>query len=120
MLLFNMKVIIFGLFAYAVSNRIGPRKLCKDCKHFIAHKEKCAIFGNIDFVTGKHDYNYAKTARRNIDQCGEDAKFFEENTNKIVTVPYYFMLNSVEYWPFMSLFVILFIYVDAAYKLFHH
>jgi len=120
MLLFDMKIITFSLFilsSHAASNRILPRKLCKDCKHFIAHKEECAVFGENNVVTGKHDYNYAKTARRNIDKCGEDAKYFEENTNKIVTIPYYFMLT---YWPFISLFVLYFIYMDAAYKLLHH
>jgi hypothetical protein len=32
-------------------------------------------------------------------KCGENAKFFEENENKIVTVPYYFALKIVEDWP---------------------
>jgi RNA polymerase subunit RPABC4/transcription elongation factor Spt4 len=117
-----MKIITFGLFifsAYAVSNRIVPKKLCKDCKYFIAHKKECAAFGDTDFVNGEHDYNYAITARRNIDKCGEDAKYFEENTNKIITVPYYFILNIVKYWPLTPVFVLLFIYFDTVYKVFH-
>ena len=123
MLLFNMKIITFGLFvfsAYAVSNHILPRKLCKDCKHFISHKEECTMFGETDFVNGKHDYNYAKTVRRDIDKCGEDAKYFEENTNKIVTVPYYFILSSVKYLPVAPAIVLLFIYFDCVYKIFYH
>jgi len=54
-----MKIITFGLFvfsAYAVSNRIVPRKLCKDCIYYIANKEECSVFGETDFVNGKHDY----------------------------------------------------------------
>lgn len=116
MLLFKMKIITFGLFVFSacsVSNHILPRKLCKDCKHFIAHKEKCSIFGETDFVNGKHDYNYAKMTRGDIDKCGEDAKYFEKNTNKIVTVPYYFILNSIKYWPIAS--AIVFIYILRLY-----
>ena len=78
------------------------------------------MFGDTDFVNGKHDYNYAKTARDNENKCGADANYFEENTNKIITVPYYFILNSISYWPLMPIVVLFFIYIDALYKLTHH
>uniref|UniRef100_A0A6C0B7N1 Uncharacterized protein n=1 Tax=viral metagenome TaxID=1070528 RepID=A0A6C0B7N1_9ZZZZ len=116
-----MRVSLILLSAFqtnALSNRLVPRKLCRDCKHFIAHKEKCAIFGDTDFVNGSHDYNYAKSTRKNEDKCGEEAKYFEENTNKIVTVPYYFILNAAAtYWPLTPLLVLLVIYASSLYKL---
>ena len=102
------------------SNRIVPKKLCKDCKHYIAHKKECALFGDLDLVNGKHNYNYAKYARNNEDKCGEDAKFFEDNNNKIMTVPYYFVLNIASYWQLTPVIALGFFYINALYKLWHH
>lgn len=118
-----MKLLALGLLLLLTntkSNRILPRKLCKDCKHFIAHKEGCALFGYTDLVNGKNDYNYAKTARNNENKCGEDAKYFEENNNKIITVPYYFILNGMQFWPFLPPVGLLYIYMYNLYKLIQH
>jgi hypothetical protein len=101
------------------STRIVPRKLCKDCKYFIAHKKECALFGDTDLVNGKHDYNYAKNVRNNENKCGQEAKFFEENNNKIMTVPYYFVLNIVSYWQLTPAIALGFFYINALYKLTH-
>ena len=117
-----MKILSLGfliILSNAESTRILPRKLCKDCNFFIAHKEECALFGDTDLVNGKHDYNYAKNARNNNDKCGEDAKFFEENNNKIMTVPYYFILNTATYWPLTPVIALFFFYINALYKLTH-
>jgi hypothetical protein len=103
-------LVVLILFFKNESTRILPRKLCKDCKFFIVHKEKCALFGDTDLVNGKKDYDYAKTAIYNKEKCGEDAKFFEENNNKIITVPYYFILSTLSYWPVIGLF---FIYIKT-------
>jgi hypothetical protein len=121
-----MKLLAVSLLLFITnieSNRILPRKLCKDCKHYIAHKKECALFGDIDLVNGNHDYNYAKTARNDKDKCGENAKYFEENNNKIITVPYYFILDIAHFWPFLPLVGLLYIYLDNLYKLYkltHH
>ena len=118
-----MKLLAVSLLLFITnieSNRILPRKLCKDCKYFIARKKECALFGDIDLVSGKHDYNYAKTSRNNEDKCGENAKYFEENNNKIITVPYYFILDSASFWPFIPLVGIFYIYMYNLYKLIHH
>uniref|UniRef100_A0A6C0LAP9 Uncharacterized protein n=1 Tax=viral metagenome TaxID=1070528 RepID=A0A6C0LAP9_9ZZZZ len=117
-----MKILSLGLLiliSNTESTRIVPRKLCKDCKYFIAHKKECALFGDTDLVNGKHDYNYAKNARNNENKCGEEAKFFEENNNKIMTVPYYFILNTVTYWPLTPVIALFFIYINALYKFTH-
>ena len=118
-----MNILALGLLLFLTnteSNRIIPRKLCKDCKYFIAHKKECALFGDTDLVNGKHDYNYAKTSRNNEDKCGEDAKYFEENNNKIITVPYYFILNGMQFWPFLPLVGLFYIYMDNLYKLIYN
>ena len=88
------------------SDRFMKRKLCKD---FIADKEECALFGAIDVVKGKHEYTYAKNARQNEDKCGENAKLFEYNNIKIITVPY-------PYWIFSPFLLLLYIYIDGLYK----
>lgn len=116
-----MKRLLFFLLVrgtHSLSNRLIQTKLCKDCKHFIANKEKCALFGDIDFVNGSHDYNYASSVRKNKDKCGENAVYFEENTNKIVTVPYYFILNAATYWPLTPVLFLSLIYVHSLINLF--
>lgn len=95
--------LLFLLFANTESALIKPTKLCKDCKHFIAHKEQCALFGDADFVSGKHEYRRASSARACIRECGEEGTYFEENTNQVITAPYYLALGSLEYWPIMIL-----------------
>lgn len=82
---------------------ITPKKLCKDCKFFIANEKRCMKFGDTDLVTGEIDYKYAANIRDNKDKCGEDAKYFEENTIKFLTVPYYFTLA---YWYWYPVFFI--------------
>jgi len=105
--------------ANAECHRIIPKKLCKDCKYFIAHKKECALFGNSDLVNGKNNYYSAKTVREKENDCGENAKFFEENTNKIITVPYYFILDITSYWPYTPVAALLFLYLYQIYNLVH-
>jgi len=73
---------------------IPPQKLCKDCKHFRPNTRECSHFGDVDMVHGKHSYTYASTARLSETKCGKEAKMFEENRAKILTVPYYFMKDN--------------------------
>ena len=74
---------------------ITPKKLCKDCKFFIANEKRCMKFGETNLVTGETDHQYAAIVRSNKNDCGEDAKYFEKNNFKFLTVPYYFTLT---YW----------------------
>jgi hypothetical protein len=70
-------------------------KVCRDCKFFRPNTRECGYFGNTNLVSGKINYEYASTMRIDKNKCGEIAKQFEENKYKIVTVPYYFLLD---YW----------------------
>lgn len=101
------------------STLIAPKKLCKDCKFFIANKNECSKFGELDLLYGKHDYKYAKRSRENNDLCGLEAKYFEENNFKFITRPYYFVL---EYGVFIigltPITCLLFIYLNNLYELF--
>lgn len=81
---------------------IHTTKICKDCKYFIANKIECGKFGDTDLVTGKISYNYARSVRMDENKCGEEAKHFEKNNFKIVTVPYYFIVDIL---PFFFVFV---------------
>lgn len=92
-----MKLLCMFLFFLCpgYSTRILPKKLCKDCKFFIGDQKTCAIFGETNVINGENDYEYALTVRNNNEKCGTDAKYFEENMYKIITLPYYFLK---EYW----------------------
>ena len=98
-----MKLIQYAILMPIIrATMITPKKLCKDCKFFIANEKRCMKFGNTDLVTGEQDYNYASSTRDNNDKCGEDAKYFEENTIKFLTIPYYFTLT---YWYIFPVFL---------------
>ena len=83
----------FLLFINTNSILIVPKKLCKDCKFFIANEKRCALFGEEDLVTGEKDYQYANVMRMYDSDCGKNAKYFEINKYKFFTVPYYFILE---------------------------
>jgi len=104
-----------------ISTIIVPKKLCKDCKFFIANKNECSKFGELDLLYGKHDYKYAKKSRENNDLCGLEAKYFEENNFKFITRPYYFVL---EYGVFIiggiPIILLFFIYLQNLYNLLHN
>jgi len=95
----------------------NTKKLCRDCRHFIANNEECRIFGDVNIVTGKESYDYANTARRNENKCGDVAKAFEENHYKIITVPYYFLK---EYWVISPVIGVSAFYIFSLMKLIHH
>uniref|UniRef100_A0A6C0DBU5 Uncharacterized protein n=1 Tax=viral metagenome TaxID=1070528 RepID=A0A6C0DBU5_9ZZZZ len=96
-----MKLISFAMLLPVIKTTlITPKKLCKDCKFFIGNEQRCMKFGNTNLVTGQQDYNYASSVRHNNNECGEDAKYFEKNNFKFLTVPYYFTLK---YWYWYTL-----------------
>jgi len=70
------------------------KKICANCKFFIANKKKCSKFGNVSIITGKHSYDRASIVRNDEDKCGEDAIFFKKNHFKFITLPYYFVLDN--------------------------
>jgi RNA polymerase subunit RPABC4/transcription elongation factor Spt4 len=70
------------------------KKICKDCKYFIGDTNKCKYFYETNLVNGDKTYKYAEIMRKYDDECGEDAKYFEINENKIFTVPYYFLKSN--------------------------
>ena len=83
-------------------------KICKDCKYFIANEKKCKYFNDIDLVTGDKTYKYASIMRNN--ECGKDAKYFEENKIKFITVPYYFLKD---YWTLIPTVLFTLVYVTV-------
>lgn len=101
---------------YARSKLITPKKLCMNCKHFIAHKSECALFGETDLVEGKNDYIYASSARRDEKKCGEEAVYFEENDKKFITVPYYFLLDK---WAIVILLWFYCCFMWLCYRIVH-
>ena len=94
-----MKLLNLYPFSTLVSNcrasLITTKKICKDCRHFIGDNLECRKFSDTDIITGKVTYDFARSVRRDIKKCGEDAIHFEENHFKIITVPYYFFKDNL-------------------------
>jgi len=83
------------------------KKLCKDCKYFIADKKKCSKFEDLDIVTGKKVYETAVSLRNN--NCGKEGKYFEKNNFKVITEPYYFIK---EYYYYIPSFILISLCID--------
>lgn len=88
---------LLNLFIYSIfftksqSSLLPTKKICKDCKYFIADNIECRKFSDTNIITGKITYDSAQSVRENQKKCGEDAIYFEENHFKFITVPYYFL-----------------------------
>jgi hypothetical protein len=79
-----------------IKSYITETKTCANCKFYIPNKKECKKFGNVDIVTGKNTYSSANKVRYNEKDCGKNGKYFEENNLKIITVPYYYVLENKE------------------------
>jgi len=91
---------------------VPPTKMCKNCKFYIPGVEKCSKFGDPDFVNGDHNYKYASIVRENENYCGMSGKLFEKNNFKIVTVPYFYVTQNLQFVTAISLFGL---YVTAVF-----
>jgi hypothetical protein len=79
---------------------IQKKTLCKDCKFYIANSMECGKFGEVNMVTGKKNFERALNVRIDENKCGQEAKHFEENSFKFITVPYYLI---IDYWAIFGL-----------------
>lgn len=103
---------IILLFSYTYSILLNNKKICKDCKYFIGDTKKCQYFSETNLVTGEKTYKYAEIMRKYDDECGEDAKYFEINKIKFITVPYYFLKD---YWSLIIASIGTILYVLSIY-----
>jgi hypothetical protein len=94
----------------------NTKKICRDCRHYIANEHKCRLFGDVNIVSGKEYYDDARDARRDDNKCGDAANKFEENHYKIITVPYYFLK---EYWVISPVIDLSAFYIFCIMKLLH-
>jgi hypothetical protein len=115
---FGTFVNILALSRGALSRGALPntKKLCRDCRHYIANEQKCRLFGDVNIVSGKEYYDDAREVRCDNNKCGEVAKAFEKNNYKFITVPYYFLK---EYWTLSPLIALSGFYIFSLMKLFH-
>lgn len=71
--------------------------ICSNCIHFIEHINNypydsipddkkyglCKKFGEVDFVTGEIQYDFAKQCRNDNNKCGKNAsEYIGKNNNK--------------------------------------
>jgi len=86
---------IYSIFFTKTQSSLLPtKKICKDCKHFIADNIECRKFSDTNIITGKVTYDSARSVRENGNKCGKDAIYFEENNFKFITIPYYFLRDD--------------------------
>lgn len=86
--------IFFLQFWLHQSTLIQPKKTCADCKYFISNTMLCKKFGDINLISGKIVNEKASIIRYDANKCGIEGKYFEKNNFKIVTIPYYFILEN--------------------------
>jgi len=90
-------ILSVAMIPFSHTTIISPKRICRDCKFFIANNQRCAMFGETNIVTGKVTHDYASSVRLS-DKCGEEGKYFVKNNFRFVTAPYYFVK---EYSPFI-------------------
>jgi len=87
--------------SYFIQNK--NQKICADCKFFIAGKDKCRIFGNVNIITGKYNYEAANLVRNDKNKCGNEAIFFKKNYFKFITTTCYHIKDE---WILVSLIAV--------------
>jgi hypothetical protein len=116
MKVFNIYALI-NILPFVMSKLVNTKKLCRDCKHFIANDRECGKYGITNIITGKESYDDAKSVRYDKNKCGEDAKDFEKNHFKIITVPYYLLKD---YWMITPVFGLAIFYIYKLYEFMYH
>ena len=87
---------VFTLFSTVHPSLMPTKKICKDCRHFIGGNQKeCRKISDTDIITGKVTYKSARSVREDEKMCGENAIYFEENQFKMITIPYYIVLDDL-------------------------
>ena len=92
---------------YFIQNQNKP--ICANCKFFIANKNECGKFGDVNIITGIYSYETATSVRNDDNKCGEYAIFFKKNHFKFITIPYYFILDNLLFLSQILLIGIIFI-----------
>lgn len=87
---------------YFIQNQ--NKKVCANCKFFIANKNECGKFGEVDIITGKYNYENAISLRNDEKKCGEYAIFFKKNHFKFLTILYYYIRENLAIISFLSLY----------------
>jgi hypothetical protein len=66
----------------------GDKKICKNCAYFIASDyenapllAKCSKFGTKNIVDGDINHYYADSCRYDENQCGSNARWYEDRKN---------------------------------------
>jgi len=115
---FNLYLLTI-LFSKVSPSFIQPptKKICKDCKHFIADNIECKKFGEMDSITGIITYESARRVRKDEKKCGKNAIEFEENHLKIITEPYYYLRKNCIVFLFSLFFMEYFVFYIAEKKI---
>lgn len=106
-IIYIFKIFLFGsflfitfiqkVFVYLIQKNPN-QKICADCTFFISNKKECSKFGNIDIISGNHEYEQAMDVRKDEEKCGQDAIFFKKNYFKFIPILYNFILENDLYF----------------------
>jgi hypothetical protein len=118
MKVFNVFLLSIIFFPRVFSLLPPPKKICRDCIHYIGDNNDCRLFGDTNIVTGEVKYPPAELIRRDSEKCGEDASHFKKNKFKIITESYFFCKKN---WMVLSSAGILYLYFKILiYKEHYH
>jgi hypothetical protein len=115
-----MKVINIILLAITFFSRVSsllppPKRICRDCIHYIGDNNECRLFGDTNIVTGEVKYPAAELIRLDSEKCGENATYFKKNKFKIITEPYFLCKKN---WMILSSTGLVYMYFKLlTYKL---
>jgi len=123
-----MKIYIIYIFIIFIPNvklyllQNHNKKICADCKFFIPNGNKCSKFGDLDIISGKHNFENAIIVRNDENKCGEDAIFFKNNNFKFMSIIFDFLVKNdlsiilYGYFTFLFSFMIIVLYSIISYK----
>jgi hypothetical protein len=108
-----MKVINIILLAITFFSRVSsllppPKRICRDCIHYIGDNNECRLFGDTNIVTDEVKYPAAELIRIDSEKCGENATYFKKNKFKIITESYFFCKKN---WMVLSSTGLIYLYV---------
>ena len=102
-----------------LNNRIPNKdtsidKICSQCKHFNANDKTCKLFYELDLVDGR-EYEKAIDARRSVNKCGVDGRYYEKD--KIIIFKKIGKILLQEWYPLIltGVYVCLYVYI-MSYK----
>lgn len=121
----RISLFLFSISKISCSNFVKNFKKpeCKKCIYYkpdefyglkLSPYNECSKFGEKDIINGNTKYDVAKDCRNNIDKCGIEGKYYEENDFYLVKQYYHLVKYYSSYLSYMLIpSTILYLYIIA-------